>query len=134
MKSKISSMPDDADEIIKRRRKERSEVAERSAREFLQARESPLGERAESALRLFGDKIAKDVEEQFEYVEALRASIPLTPSKFVELEIARLLRMLEKRKEMIDRMQSAMMLNAELAESLAEIEATTSSTNTSTHN
>lgn len=113
----------ETEERLKQARKERSQEAERDVQRSLRDRRIPYADRVISKLTLFGEKITTDIEEQFAFVEELRASVPVTPSRYAEVEISRLLRMLEKRKELIDQLQMAMVFDETLAAQISAVEA-----------
>jgi hypothetical protein len=96
----MNDAPDDLDRRQKRRA--RGEAAAEQIHRALKDPMRDLPDRATEGLRLLTDKLTGDVEQQLEHAMASKGA----NDELADREIARLLRMLDKRKRLFEELQA----------------------------
>lgn len=91
----------------KTNRRERSNAVEGEAHQIMRDRSSSIEERATRGLALLTQKLTEDIQSQYEHACDLHLH---KNASAVDAEMCRLLRMMEKRKKMFDKLEAAFTL------------------------
>jgi hypothetical protein len=101
---------------LKERRKVKNEEIQREVHGIFRGRESAPEDKAIRGIELLGHKLESDLEDQFR--EVMSSGGPRT---YADREVARLLRMLEKSKDVLDRLYETLEVDEALLEAAAPV-------------
>src|SRR5689334_22674689 len=100
-------MKEQTTDQLRSTRRQRSEQVEDEVHGVFRDEATPMDDRATNGATILANKLVEDVEEQFEHFCALKSD-PTHSASFVDHELCKLLRMMEKRKAMIASLEAAL--------------------------
>ena len=98
-------------DVLKKERKAQNQTAERELHGIFRGRDRDPGEKAALGLQALGEKVQKDLDRQLQEIVSARGT---GATQYADQEVSRMLRMLEKRREMLLALHESIALDEDL--------------------